>query len=270
MDFQTYILSHFPLWLWGSLFVICICSVQLALNFVVDKIYPTEFLEKFNEITVNIFQVIGTIAAILYGLLVFLVLNNFQTVQADINLEATEAGNLFRNLVLVNAPEKMKPIQDNIFEYVQNDINNEFIIEAKGIVHGLDFQFKGWKILEKISRQILDSPEIKSELKSAIIDNINNLHKARRERINDETLALPKNVWSITIWSILIMLINVSLIGCQNKHYRKVYSVIFASALGLIMVLIFEIDRPFNGDIAVSDIYYKDLLVNMNHRLNQN
>ncbi len=170
----------------------------------------------------------------------------------------------------MNEPEKMKPIQDAIFEYLENDINNEFIIEAKGIRHGLDFQFKGWKILEKISRQILDSPEIKGELKSTIIDNINDLHKARRERINDETLALPKNVWDITILSIFIMLINVSLIGCKDKHFRKVYSVIFAFSLGLIMVLIFEIDRPFNGDIAVSDSYYRDLITNMNYRLNEN
>ena len=79
MNFQTYILTHYPVLLWGTIFLVITCSIQLALNFIVDKCYSMDFLEKYNEITVNIFQVIGSIAAILYGLLVFLVLNNFQT-----------------------------------------------------------------------------------------------------------------------------------------------------------------------------------------------
>jgi hypothetical protein len=269
MDFQTFILSHFPLWLWGSVFLIVISGLQLAINYGADRFYPTKFLEQYNEITVNIFQVIGTIAAILYGLLVFLVLNNFQTVQSDLNLEATEAGNLFRNLVLVNKPKQMKPIQNSLYKYIQNNLDNEFIIEHNGLKHGVDFQFQGWSILENISLQILYSPEINGELKSIILDNLNNLYKARRERINDETLSLPQNVWSITLWSIFVMLINVALIGCSNKNFRKVYSVIFSIALGLVMILIFEIDKPFNGDIAVSDTYFRDLIINMDYRLSK-
>ena len=65
------------------------------------------------------------------------------------------------------------------------------------------------------------------------------------------------------------MLINVALIGCSNKNFRKVYSVIFSIALGLVMILIFEIDKPFNGDIAVSDTYFRDLIINMDYRLSK-
>jgi hypothetical protein len=266
MSLHTYLLSSVPTWLWGSLMVFLFVLTQLSLNYIVDAFYKTNYLAQYNEITVNIFQAIATVAAILFGFLAFFVLNNLQTAIDETVQEVSEVSKVFRELTLVPDKKAVQPAQRDLYKYLLNLIDNEIPTQKQGVVHNVSYQYHGWNILESFTREVLRAP-ILDVYKDNIIDDLQDLYAARRNRINNDDLVLPTIVWVVTFWSILIMMINVAFIGCKESHYRQLYSALFAASIGLVIMLIYELDLPFLGAVSVNDQAHRDLAKNIYIRL---
>jgi hypothetical protein len=258
----NYIQNHYAPIVWGGSIVAIILLIQTLFIMFFEKFFTPKDMVKYNQIIFDTFSVIGTIYAVLYGLLTIFVLNNYQKVENTVTDEISKIGNLYRNLYMINEKKMVQPTIQNIYKYVDNIITTEMPVQRMGLSKDNTYQFKGWKILQKVSQDLVVL-QLDEYIKDKILDNLNDLYQARRNRLNSAELELPPVIWEITVLSILFMLINVSIIGCTNKYIKYISAYLLCVSVGLMVILVMTIDRPFIGKGAITDIYYRKLEITM-------
>jgi hypothetical protein len=256
MNFYSYILMHYRMSFWGSILIFIILIIQTLMIFGFKKIYDKDN-DEYNEVSLNILQVIGTIYAILLGLLTYQVLNNFQLIQATISQEAIEIGNISSHVDAgIRNPKHSQQIQKDIYAYVNNIIESEFFLQQTSTEGIHRQQFFGWMLLEKIANDLvnLDASET---IKGKILDNLNSLYDARRQRINYRDMALPNVIWQIFSISIFFMMINIAIVCCHDTKLKIFTSYLYVISLILIFIIVIDLDSPFYGTVNVdaSDYY---------------
>ena len=99
-----------------------------------------------------------------------------------------------------------------------------------------------------------------------MMDNLNLIFNARRDRINAQLLFLPDIIWAVSAISIFLMLINIAICSCQNIRVNIFNSYLFVLSLCLVLIVTIDLDRPFAGNIRLSDeaflLLYKRMLQN--------
>ena len=83
--------------LWGTLVVGGITFVAVAGALLVRRWAPVEVLERHNEVAGFIYAVIGVLYAVLLGFTAVIVWERFDQAQAEVEKEANELGDLFRD-----------------------------------------------------------------------------------------------------------------------------------------------------------------------------
>lgn len=119
-------------------------------------------------------------------------------------------------------------------------------------------QFIGWSLLEKIANDLtkLDASEM---IKSKILDNLNSLYDARRQRINYRDLALPNVIWQIFSVSIFFMMVNIAIVCCRNTTLKIFTSYLYVMSLILIFIIVIDLDNPFYGTVNVNALDYSEV-----------
>ena len=113
-----------------------------------------------------------------------------------------------------------------------------------------------------LARMILKQP-MNEFIKSKLIDNLNDLYQYRRDRLNSSSLQLPNGIWIITVLSILFMLMNLAIIGCSTLKSKMIAAYLLGISVGLMVILVAVIDRPFVSGDYINDQYYRNLLAHM-------
>jgi hypothetical protein len=258
----NYIQNHYPPLVWGGSIIAFILIVQTLLIILIEKVFPPKKFVKYNQIIFDSFSVIGTIYAVLYGLLTIFVLNNYQKVESTVTDEVSKIGNLYRNLYMSPDKKMVRHTIQNIYKYVDNIVINELPKQKEGEHTNFSYQYQGWKLLQQVSQEVM-TLQLEEYIKDKILDNLNDLYKARRNRLNSAELQLPRVIWEITVLSILFMLINVSIIGSTNRYIKFVSAYLLCTSVGLMVILVMTIDRPFIGKDAITDRYYRKLEITM-------
>lgn len=264
MSIYNYILSHFPIWLWGSVLILIALLVQTLIIFCVQYIYYSHSeKQEISEIGLWVFQVTGTIYAILLGLLNYVALNNFQILKINLINEANQIENIFRNIDISMDRTTAKPFEHQLFQYLDQVIFHEFKIEQSGYaVLSLEQREPGWKYLSVLSKNIIQTSSINDTTKSKILDNLNDLYNSRRIRINNFS-PLPDIIWYISSISIFLMMINIAICSTKSLRVSILTSYLFVISICLILIITIDINKPFFGTINLSNSEFFNVRKNM-------
>ncbi len=264
MSIYNYILSHFPIWLWGSVLILIALLVQTLIIFCVQYIYYSHSeKQEISEIGLWVFQVTGTIYAILLGLLNYVALNNFQNLKINLINEANQIENIFRNIDISMDRTTAKPFEHQLFQYLDQVIFHEFKIEQSGYeVLSLEQRESGWKYLSVLSKNIIQTSSINDTTKSKILDNLNDLYNSRRIRINNFS-PLPDIIWYISSISIFLMMINIAVCSTKSLRVNILTSYLFVISICLILIITIDINKPFFGTINLSNSEFFNVRKNM-------
>ena len=86
------------------------------------------------------------------------------------------------------------------------------------------------------------------------------LYDARRERIFLAGEGIAREVWVVTVAGGILTICIALLFGIQDRRMHFLLASFLAVSLGLIFALMAIFDRPFQGDMAVSDEPYRLIL----------
>ena len=256
MDFHSYILRQYSIWVWGGSIILVTLLVQTILFYVFKRLYSSH-IEKteHNEISLLVFQVTGTIYAVLLGLLNYVALSNFQVMRDTISVEANQIGNIYRNTNNILDRQTIKPIEQMVFHYLNQLIHYELRMEKSDLENPHLYQKQGWFILNKLSEEIVKAP-IDDDIKAKIMSNLNSIYDARRSRINAHEFSLPNIIWVVSGSSIFLMLVNIAICSCHSLGVNIFTSYLFVLSLCLVLIVTIDLDRPFAGTIQLSDEAY--------------
>ncbi len=202
-----------------------------------------------NVITASVASLIGIIYGVLAGFIAVYLLGFNDHATAAVVDESNAVANIFRDSKWLNQPTQQH-IQELLRLYVNNVIEIEWPEMSKGTSpHGNNHTY-----IDQISEQLHNYKIVTPSDNVIVADltqEVKSLFNAREERIESSEATLSPEIWFVLILgTILIIVINYAF---RVNFYLHLFTItVFSIMAASIFFLLVELDRPFQGEFAVS------------------
>ena len=235
--------------------IIVLCSIYLFVSFctifLIRKYSTSFFNPKFSDIHGHMFGVIGIIYAVLIGAIAVDTWDKFKMAEAIANKEATIAINIYNLAPSMGDTSQIK-IQKNIEMYLNEVVNKEWEQMYKGISPA----FKNLQLIELnkvLMGQFLENKKQEIYL-PLLAQQLNELNQMREDRLFISVTYINYIILSFVFIGGFFLLLSLALIGLEfSLSSNFVLSSILSILIGLVLGITIGLDRPYQGDISVSN-----------------
>ena len=223
----------------------------------IHRALPFEVRRQHNDV---IGFIIGAVA-VFYGLIIASVLviciNRFDHAQQVVENEANLIGDIVRDASVIS-PQINGPVRRLAAQYLEDVIAKEWPAQRQG-----KRTILGLQTLTELA-QAVSRYEPRNQREAAyyaqLVQTLNKLYDARRERIFLAAEGIAGEVWTVTLAGGILTICFVLLFGIQNRRVHFLLASFLAVSLAMIFALMSIFDRPFQGDVTVSDEPYRLIL----------
>jgi hypothetical protein len=223
--------------------------ITAALYLLITALAVGERARAFKAISGGILSPLAIIFALLVGFLSAQVWNDSDRASAAVNREASA----LRAVVLLAAGFPGEPetrLRDLIHRYIQDVVTQEWPAMARGsatltiapplLAEALRFAFG---LEPRNPGQVAAQREMVTALQSAL--------EARRQRIILSHSSINWVKWTVLLLQAALTLSTIGMIHSDNRLANRIIMGIFATSVGIAVVLIASHSRPFTGEISV-------------------
>ena len=195
---------------------------------------------------------------VFYGLAVALIaVNAFQTytdASKIVTGEATALNALYRDVSSYPDPIRLD-LQRELREYTDQVIHQAWPLQRQGQIPtaGVQHMSRFQAVLDKFE----PASEGQKLLHGETLRAYNQLIQARRLRLDALSTALPPVMWIVILVGAVISLTTSFFFQVEDARFHGILVTLLAMFLGLIIFLIFALDRPFRGDLGVRPESYQ-------------
>ncbi len=191
-------------------------------------------------------NIVGTLVSILLGLLVAASLNNYQTLEASVDAEATSVAEVCRlSYGLPN--DKRKEILQTCLAYCDQVVSDEW--PAMSESHLSELVSATYLKALRVVITFKPSDNGETNIQNALITAMQNWGDYRRQRILWLNKGWDRNLMPVLIMCSLIVLIFAYLYVKRGSILLHSFLICFvATALGANLGLIFILSHPFSSD----------------------
>lgn len=248
-----------PIWLVGIMVVGGATVLGVALVYGLDLFVKRHRGEEYNSVVSDGFQAVGTMYAIIAGLLVFGVYTTFSDASQQSADESSTLVLMYRNAQHFPQPEKDQA-QQAVVSYINSVINDEWPALADGVgspatSKAIDHLFNVYGPMEPTARW--------SDQYSNSVSHLDDVVKLRNQRIDHSTAALPAIYWFLLFAGAFVTILNLSLEYVERKAMHALAVGLMSAMLGLVIFLLLEVNHPFRGEIAVSPDNFENALTSI-------
>ena len=258
-------LLEYPAWL--SFLIICVITVLIATTGlrIVRKKYPHEVLKEHHEVAAVIFNAFGLLFAVVVAFVVFVVWNRYDEASKNLELEASQAADLFY-VVRVFPDSVSSQMRQELFNYVSG-VNDE---EMKAMTIGGKSQ-KTSDAMRKIMKLFLnmDVKNLPNEpAYEEAFRGFNVLAQYRRLRLFAGGNSIPNVIWLVLLVGAFITVTYTYFFGMRKLLPQNLMTSALTITITLILFLIFILDHPYTGTSAVSSDPMHSVMESMQKSLN--
>lgn len=237
-----------PIWLVGIIVVGGAAALGAALVYGLDPFVRRRRGDEYNSVVSDGFQAVGTMYAIIAGLLVFGVYTTFDEASQQSADEASTLVLMYRNAQAFPQPERDQA-RNAVLSYIHSVIDDEWPALAQGVgspktTEAIDNLFNVYAPMEPTSKW--------SDQYASSVDHLDTVVKLRNERIDHSTDSLPTIYWFLLFAGGFITILYLALSYVESKAMHALAVGLMAVMLGLVIFLLLEVNHPFRGEIAVS------------------
>ena len=219
---------------------------------------PQDRIEEHNETYGVYFSMVGLLYAILLAFVVVVAWEQFNSAEESTHTEVTRLSNLFRDSEPLPDTDQNR-IQNALVVYVQNVIDREYDTMADGESdRPTEEAYEAiWTGFYNVPAG-LEGPA--ASFYDSAVGRLNELGEARRLRILSSQSTIPLPLWILLIGGGLFT------IGWLFPFYMgdtRVQTIALGSVgafTGFVLFLIYALQHPFAGDIAIDPSVYQSLL----------
>jgi hypothetical protein len=189
---------------------------------------------------------------VFYGLALALIAVSVWQTYADagrtISAEATAAGVLYRDVSSYPEPPRAR-LQKKLRDYVDYVIHQAWPLQERGQVPSGG--------VEQINRFEADlaafepASEGQKLLHGETLRAYSQLIEARRLRLDAVLSGLPGVLWCVIIIGAIVSLSSTFFFQVKDARLQRIQVILLASFIGLLIFMIFALDRPFRGDLGL-------------------
>jgi hypothetical protein len=244
----------------GLLIVAVATVVAVGGLVVVQRLYSTERRKQHNDVAGFIYAVLGVSYAVLLGLMLIAVWEQWNAAQDVASDEANELAGIFWFAHALPQPEG-RHIQELARSYAEVVVEQEWPLMAQGRSSP-----KAWAILDELRATILGLKPPKGDAKQMgyeqmryeeILVQLHDLGNARRERLLAAEQGLPPILWVVLILGGVITVGFTYLFGLNNTLVHLLMVAALALIISLSLFTVAALDYPFNGDIRIHPAAYE-------------
>ena len=246
----------------GLLLVAITTVVAVGGLVLVQRLVPTERRKQHNDVAGFIYAVLGVSYAVLLGLMLIAVWEQWNAAEDVASDEANELAGIFYFAHALPQPEGRR-IQQLARSYAQVVVEEEWPAMEQGKASP-----KAWATLDELRGTILglEPPTGAKQVPysqaryNEVLEQLHGLGDGRRDRLLAASGGLPTILWVVLIGGGLITIAFTYLFGLQNTlvHTLMVASLALIIALSLFSVA--ALDHPFKGDVRIHPEAFEQVL----------
>lgn len=246
-----------PLWLVGVMVVGGAVALAFALVFILHPVVKRRHGEEHNQVFSDGFAAVGTMYAIVAGLLVFGVFTTFEEASAHSSTEATNLVLMYRDSGAFPQPVQSQA-REAITGYLTSVINDDWPALAEGKGSGktsqaLDHLYKVYGPMNPDGSW--------SDQYTNSVSQLDEVTKLRDQRIENSAESLPGIYWFLLYAGAFITILYLAMAYVGSRAMHAVAVGLMAAMLGLVIFLLLEVNHPFRGEIALSPDNFENALV---------
>lgn len=254
----THILD-LPIWLFGSVFVGGFVALSLGMTLALRPFVRRRFGEEHNAVFDTGFSAVGTMYAIVAGLLVFGVYSTFEEAQQSSAGEATNLTLMHKQSFAFPQPYR-EQAQQAIISYTRSVIDDDWpaLAESEGSPKtsaALNHMFAVWEPIEGSGPWIDEY--------SSSVDELNDVVRLRNERIDDSRQALEPIYWVLLFVGGFLTILHLALLRMANRTMHLLAVGVTSAMLAMVLFLLIQVNQPFRGEIALSPVSFQEALNSM-------
>ena len=234
-----------------SFFIVSAFTTFFGLGglYLVRRKYSAEVLQQNHEVAAIIFNAFGLFYGVLVAFVVFVTWGGYDDATKNLQLEASEALDIFHTAAAFPDPSK-KIIQQGVRDYLAAVYNDEVPKMSDG---DLSVYSGGAHAPLRILFSQVDTNSIPNrELYAESLHCLNNLAQFRRMRIFAGNDTVPPVIWLVLLVGGVFAVSYTFFFGMKNIRAQYLITTTLTVMLTSILFLIYVLDHPFTGTSRVS------------------
>jgi hypothetical protein len=246
-------------WL-NCIIVVLAVSASLIFMWLLNRFWPWEKRHAHNDLIGWQLSILGTTYAVVLGFMLYAVWINLGVANQNVDDEANALGNIYRLAEGLPAAQRAQ-IEQLARLYADTVINQDWAQMAAGEVAEASNKVNQdmWRTLMSIKNgtptEIIAEDHALSELSV--------LTQHRRMRLVQNAFRLPVVLWFLLIVGGVVTIASASMFGSENTALHTLQVIAFSLLISLVLVVVADIDRPFQGSVHVSDFAFRRAQRNM-------
>jgi Protein of unknown function (DUF4239) len=241
----------------GLLIVAVATVVAVGGLVLVQRLVSTERRKQHIDVAGFIYAVLGVSYAVLLGLMLIAVWEQWNAAQDVASDEANELAGIFWFAHALPQPEG-RHIQELARSYAQVVVEEEWPLMEQGRSSP-----KAWATLDELRAAILglDPPTGAQQVRyNQVLEQLHALGDARRERLLAANEGLATILWVVLIGGAVITIAFTYLFGLDNTLVHLLMVAALAMILSLSLFTVAALDYPFKGDVRIHPAAFEQVL----------
>ena len=231
--------------------------VSVAGLILVHRWVPLELRKQHNDVAGFIYAVLGIAYAVLLGLVVVAVWEQFQAAVDTAQREADEVAELFW-LGHRLPPAEGHRLQELTRSYAQVVVDKEWPMMAHG-----ESSPRAWALIDEI-RLTVQNMDPKTDAEQVLyeqgLERVHDLADARRDRLVEAREGIPLILWVVLVVGAIVTVGFTYLFGMNSNTTHTLMVAALALVIGLVLFTIGSLEYPFSGDVRLGPEAFHQVL----------
>jgi hypothetical protein len=235
----------YPTWLLAPLLIIGMCAISGTGLLLVLRYGSKRDTITHNDVAGPVLATAGTTLAVLLSFMVVAVWQEFDQSASNVQREANAVASLHQ-IAAGFSPAFRDELRSKLDSYINALIDDEWTKMQHGgesaTAHRLAYDIEGRIVTYRAptpSTQLLHAKAL--DLAETLVD-------ARRQRLHDNETGIPSILWISMVIVAGITIVMLYLCRVDNYRAHMIMTTGLTVVIGLVFVLIAELDYPFRGD----------------------
>jgi uncharacterized membrane protein len=246
-----------------GLSLVAVATIVAVVGMVlVQRLYSTERRKQHNDVAGFIYAVLGVSYAVLLGLMLIAVWEQWNAAEEVASDEANELAGIFYFAHALPQPEG-RHIQELVRSYAEVVVEEEWPAMEQGRASP-----KAWDTLDELRGVVLElaPPTAAQQVPysqaryNEVLEQLHGVGDARRERLLAASGGLPTILWVVLIGGGVITIAFTYLFGLENTLVHTLMVAALAVVLSLSLFTIAALDHPFMGDVSIHPDAFEQVL----------
>ena len=223
----------------------------------VQRLVPIERRLAHNDVAGFIYAVLGVAYAVLLGLMVLAVWQDWQAAREAATQEANELAAVFWLAHGLPEPEA-RHIQGLARSYARVEVHEEWPLMERG-----NSSPKAYVLLDEMRASVealRPADAAQTVLYDNLLQRLHELGDARRARLLEAEEGLPALLWAVLLVGGAITVGFTYLFGLRSTTVHVLMVAALALVIGLVLFTVAALDYPFRGDVRIGPEAFEQAL----------